>query len=71
MEKHFAELTPGYEDVWILQWVKIILPYLKQPKSNVFYQRLVISAFKIDPSIIKIMYNRNIKLRNSCKTFRF
>lgn len=55
MEKHFIELTPGYEDVWILQWVKIILPYLKQTEAISFYQRLAITAFKINPAIIRIM----------------
>lgn len=56
MEKHFVELTPQYEEVWILQWVKIILPYLKESHTATnFYQRLLISAFKINPLILKIM----------------
>lgn len=59
MDKHFIELTPQYEEVWILQWVKIILPYLKEEQPHTatsFYQRLLIAAFKINPLILRIMY---------------
>lgn len=58
MEKHFAELTPEYEDVWVLQWVKIILPYihLDEPKVTInFYRRLMIAAFKINRAILRIV----------------
>lgn len=60
MEKHFIELTPQYEDVWLLQWFKIILPYLRyEVKTPVnYYQKLVIAAFKINPTIIKYMYEK-------------
>lgn len=58
MEKHFEELSPQYEDVWIAQWVKIILPYLNlnEPKATIaYYQRLMVSAFKINRKVVKIV----------------
>lgn len=56
MEKHFKELTPQYEEVWALQWVKIILPYLRESLQSIhFYQRLLVSAVKINPLVLKVM----------------
>lgn len=58
MDKHFLELSPQYEDVWVLQWVKIIFPMLKDPQppaTSAYYQRLLISAFKVNISILSMM----------------
>lgn len=56
MEKHFKELTQQYEDVWVVQWVKIILPYLRTNLQTIhFYQRLLVSAVKANPPVLKVM----------------